>query len=157
MIYTIGYTRLTQDAIATIRASLGALLVDVRSSPFSRKPGFSRKALAARFADDYLFLGDHLGGRTTITAHGIETLRNAPRNLLLLCLEEAPGDCHRHHAICAPHFPEAVHIFQDELFTAGELARALLHPEDSAEGEYSVIGNLAAILAQTAQPAQFAT
>jgi hypothetical protein len=30
-------------------------------------------------------------------------------------MEEAPGDCHRHRDICAPHVPEAVHIFRDEL------------------------------------------
>jgi hypothetical protein len=44
---------------------------------------------------------------------------------LLLCAEEAPGDCHRHHDICGPHFPGAVHIFCDELFTAGALQEAI--------------------------------
>jgi hypothetical protein len=38
-------------------------------------------------------------------------------------MEEAPGDCHRHHAICGPHFPAAVHIFRDEQFTAKNAAR----------------------------------
>jgi hypothetical protein len=40
-------------------------------------------------------------------------------------MEEAPGDCHRHHAICGPHFPEAIHIFRDEQFTVGALQAAL--------------------------------
>jgi hypothetical protein len=40
-------------------------------------------------------------------------------------MEEAPGDCHRHHAICGPHFPAAVHIFRDEQFTAKMLQDAL--------------------------------
>jgi len=40
-------------------------------------------------------------------------------------MEEAPGDCHRHLAICGPHFPEAIHIFRDEQFTARALQVAL--------------------------------
>jgi hypothetical protein len=42
-------------------------------------------------------------------------------------MEEAPGDCH--HAICGPHFPDAVHIFRDQQFTAKALQDAL----DSAD------------------------
>jgi hypothetical protein len=58
---------------------------------------------------------------------GIDRLRlDAERaTLLLLCMEEAPGDCHRHHAICGLHFPAAVHIFRDEQFTAKTLQDAL--------------------------------
>jgi hypothetical protein len=45
--------------------------------------------------------------------------------LILFCMEEAPGDCHRHLAICGPHFPEAIHIFRDGQFTARALRVAL--------------------------------
>ena len=58
----------------------------------------------------------------------------------MLCAEEAPGDCHRHHDICGPHFPDAVHIFRDELFTAGALQEALNAGPDA---DYEICGDVA--------------
>lgn len=46
MIYTLGYQRHTPDTLSALLDSLRVeSLIDVRSSPSSRKPGFSRKAL----------------------------------------------------------------------------------------------------------------
>ena len=46
-LYTIGYEgRSLQDFIADLRGSGIALLADVREAPVSRKPGFSKSALA---------------------------------------------------------------------------------------------------------------
>jgi hypothetical protein len=45
--------------------------------------------------------------------------------LILLCMEEAPGECHRHFDICAPYFPNALHIYRNEIVKCVELGRAL--------------------------------
>ena len=43
-----------------------------------------------------------------------------------MCAEAAPQDCHRHHAICGPHFPQAVHLCGNQRgMTARELQAKL--------------------------------
>jgi uncharacterized protein (DUF488 family) len=47
-IYTIGYEKATLDAvIATLLGAGVAVLIDVRDRPISRRPGFSKRQLAA--------------------------------------------------------------------------------------------------------------
>jgi uncharacterized protein (DUF488 family) len=128
MIYTIGYQRITQGQLLHAAQTFGATVVDVRSVPSSRKPGFSRRALEAALGPRYEWHGDKLGGRPGPTADGLAWLARQTRSVLLLCLEEAPGDCHRHHAIGAPLAQRGVevrHICKDQVFTAAELALAL--------------------------------
>ena len=128
MIFTIGYQRLDNNRLMQVVGALNALLIDVRSNPQSRKPGFSQKALRETFGAAYLWLGDCLGGKTPVTEHGLSQLdvyENHPtHHCLLLCMEEAPGECHPHHAICGPHFPDAIHLFRDHGMTARELSQA---------------------------------
>lgn len=51
-LYTIGYEGVSMEAfLETLRHHAVAELVDVRQAPVSRRPGFSRKALAAALAD----------------------------------------------------------------------------------------------------------
>ena len=127
LIYTIGYQRLTSRRLEKIVGDLDAILVDCRYRPFSQRLEFSGDRLAEQFGARYQQRGHELGGHGHTTVDGIDRLRlDAERaTLLLLCMEEAPGDCHRHHAICGPHFPAAVHIFRDEQFTAKTLQDAL--------------------------------
>jgi hypothetical protein len=127
LIYTIGYQRLTSRRLEKIVGDLDAILVDCRYRPFSQRPEFSGDRLAEQFGARYQQRGHELGGHGHTTVDGIDRLRlDAERaTLILLCMEEAPGDCHRHHAICGPHFPAAVHIFRDEQFTAKTLQDAL--------------------------------
>jgi uncharacterized protein (DUF488 family) len=127
MIYTIGYQRLTSRRLEKIVGELNAILVDCRYRPFSQRPEFGGDRLAEQFGSRYQQRGHELGGHGHTTAAGIDRLRLDAEHatLILLCMEEAPGDCHRHHAICGPHFPEAIHVFRDEQFTAGALQAAL--------------------------------
>lgn len=143
MIYTIGYQRLAPQRLQEIVTGLDATLMDCRHVPTSRKPGFSGKALRELLGPRYVQAGDNLGGRGFTTDVGIKALREASRgrNVVLLCMEEAPGDCHRHFTICGPHFPEAIHIYQDELVTAAELERA--NQEDT---DYEIAGSLEEML-----------
>jgi hypothetical protein len=141
-LYSIGYQRLAVARLAEIVDALGAVLVDCRYRPYSQRPEFTGAALAARFGERYQQRGAELGGFGHTTAAGITRLRQdaASRNVLLMCMEEAPGDCHRHHAICWPAIPEAIHIYREELITAAALQAALDAGDDA---EYEVCGDVA--------------
>ena len=122
---TIGYERATVDqllgALADARVEL---LVDVRAVANSRRPGFSKKALAAHLAGsgiDYLHLralGTPADGRAAarsgrsaemrrifaehmLTAEAADALTalsdivSDGRRVCLLCFEADPADCHR--------------------------------------------------------------
>jgi uncharacterized protein (DUF488 family) len=146
MLYTIGYQRLTPQRLAQFVDALQALLVDCRHKPSSRIAGFGRYQLEQRFGMRYAWRGSILGGSGNTTSEGFRYLREVSRgdgNLLLMCMEEAPGDCHRHHDICARHFPDAIHIFQDELFTARALQAAI-----DQGGDYEISGDVADIISR---------
>lgn len=126
MIFTVGYQRLSPDALAELARQLDATVVDVRSVPTSRKRGFGRHQLASLLGARYVWRGDMLGGRAPERprwAEGLEWLRAQPGNLLLLCLEEAPADCHRHEIALALGAPVA-HVYQVEVIEAAELERS---------------------------------
>lgn len=139
MIYTIGYQRLTAEQLQTVVTKLGAMLIDCRAKPVSRRAGFGGRQLEARFKGRYIQAGHFLGGFEQTTEPGLQWLRDmaAQGNVILMCMEEAPGECHRHHLICGPHFPEATHIYQDELLTAESLQSAI-----DRDTDYEIIGSL---------------
>ena len=67
-IYTIGHSNVTADTIIDLLNEHGiGMLVDVRSSPYSRySPQFNREQLARaldKAGIEYAFAGAHLGGR----------------------------------------------------------------------------------------------
>ena len=121
-IFTIGHSNnKIEDIISWLKKNSIAILVDVRSVPYSRYvPQANREAiqLASNNAGiKYVFMGDQLGGRPA----GIETkdnlgncdysklastdkfreglkylLKGAEENALcILCSEEDPAKCHR--------------------------------------------------------------
>jgi uncharacterized protein (DUF488 family) len=144
MIFTIGYERLQPARLKEIAYGIDALVIDVRHVPRSRKPGWSMSRLLETLGHDgYTTMGNVLGGRGHTSSAGINTLDglSCARDVILLCLEEAPGHCHRHHDICGPHFPRAIHIYQDELLRAGDLSEAI-----RTEGYYDQIGSLAELI-----------
>jgi uncharacterized protein (DUF488 family) len=48
LLYTIGYEKtLLKDVVSTVAAARVATLIDVRDRPISRRPGFSKRQLAA--------------------------------------------------------------------------------------------------------------
>lgn len=145
MIFTIGYRRITTNDLIRIAFALSAVVIDCRARQGFAKSGFGKRQLAAILGDAYKDHGHHLGGGGNVRPSGIDFLRpfaeSPDENVLLLCAEEAPGDCHRHHDITAPHFPMAIHIYRDELVTSGALARAI----ETGEG-YESIGSLSEIL-----------
>jgi uncharacterized protein (DUF488 family) len=51
-LYTIGYEKaLLRDVLATLAEAGVAILIDVRDRPISRRPGFSKRQLAAAIED----------------------------------------------------------------------------------------------------------
>jgi uncharacterized protein (DUF488 family) len=124
-LFTIGYQAATQaEVIGRLRAAGVAVLIDVRAVAASRRPGFSKRLLAAGLAEasiDYVHLralGTPAAGRAAARAgrtaemHSIYTdyLDHEPaaetalaeaqaiagaRPAALLCLEADAAICHR--------------------------------------------------------------
>jgi uncharacterized protein (DUF488 family) len=123
-LFTIGYEGSTQaDFIAALKAARVERVIDVRSVPLSRKPGFSKNVLKAGLADagiDYVHLkplGTPPDGRTAARAGKRAELERiysaqldqpeaivaaaqmrefaAEKPSALLCFERDPQICHR--------------------------------------------------------------
>lgn len=118
MIYSIGYARMTLEALEqTLRERNIDLLIDVRSVPYSRKPGFNRNRLEKQFGVEvYVWKGDILGGKYGPAQEaGIDFLRRLDREgrQVLMCMENDPRDCHRYQDIgvrLLEHGIDVVHL-----------------------------------------------
>jgi len=124
-VYTIGHSNHTREKLLELLRQYGIeLLVDVRSSPYSRyNLQFNKKDLAAFITEngiEYSFQGNSLGGRPNDPscydgnelnyskvrekewfndglAHVCWEASN--RVIALLCAEEDPHECHRQHLV----------------------------------------------------------
>ncbi|MCS6779517.1 MAG: DUF488 domain-containing protein [Geminicoccaceae bacterium] len=122
---TIGYALATPAGlVAALRAAGIELLVDVRAVPASRRPGFSKRQLAAALEEAGIAyrhmkgLGTPAAGRDAARAGRLDAFERifrehlagleaqaelaelarliaAGRRLCLLCLEAEPAHCHR--------------------------------------------------------------
>ncbi len=124
-IYTIGHGRLTINEIMRLLVvNIINTVVDVRSVPYSRiSPQFNKRKLERTFPEsgiEYRFAGKYLGGfpggqkpespgnpdweavaATSLFQRGIRRLKELAetRDIVLLCAEENPYRCHRHHLV----------------------------------------------------------
>jgi uncharacterized protein (DUF488 family) len=124
-IFTIGYEQSRPDVVlSALKAARVQILVDTRAVAASRKPGFSKRALAASLDEAgiaYLHLqklGTPADGRAAARAGRLDTLWriydkhlkthdaveamdellaivSAGKRVCLLCFERDPGHCHR--------------------------------------------------------------
>jgi uncharacterized protein (DUF488 family) len=123
-LFTIGYEGATVGAFLEALVAAGVkTLIDVRALPLSRKPGFSKRSLAAAAAErgiDYRHLqrlGTPAEGRNAARARDTATMRRVYLDHLeapdaraemamlidqaraspsaLLCFERKPAECHR--------------------------------------------------------------
>ena len=105
MLYSIGYEgRSVLALINELRSRRVNILVDVRSKPFSRKPGFSKQALEKSLEAaglGYLWLGKTLGGFGEIAEGDIRQLATwqEDHTACLMCFERDPKGCHRDYNI----------------------------------------------------------
>lgn len=123
-VYTIGYENAAiEDLIATLRLSNVDRVIDVRESPYSKRPEFSADALAAslkNYGIDYTHireLGNPPAGREAMRIGHMAVFREiiathldsekgqagleravalaAEERVCLLCMERAARHCHR--------------------------------------------------------------
>jgi uncharacterized protein (DUF488 family) len=143
-VYTIGYQGATMPSfLAALTAARVELLVDVRAVASSRRPGFSKTALAANLDGahiKYLHLrglgtpadgraaarsGRHAEMRRIFTAHlatdvareqleDLTELVRSGQRIVLLCFEADPEHCHR--SIVASALGERIPIRVEHLF-----------------------------------------
>jgi uncharacterized protein (DUF488 family) len=124
-IYTIGHSNhLMPDFIKILQNNSIDTLVDIRSSPYSKHvPHFNKKPLEQSMESahiQYRFLGDKIGGKPRSKEYYIDgevnyhllakTLKfkegirelvilSKDHKVVLMCSEEDPYHCHRHHLI----------------------------------------------------------
>lgn len=106
-IFTIGYSNKSINTfIEKLNENKITLVIDVRSKPYSRNPQFNRTYLE-KYLDNrgvnYLFMGDCLGG-LEINHNFNEAIEEVIRlskiqNLVLMCVEKNPKDCHRYQVL----------------------------------------------------------
>jgi len=125
MIYTIGHSNMTQESFALILKSFEIdIVVDVRSSPYSKfVPHFNRENIKKSLIENgmrYIFIGDYIGGKPRDKKYyenggvnyrliaqsdryieGINRILelNNENEIVLMCSEEDPYNCHRHNLI----------------------------------------------------------
>lgn len=101
-IYTLGYANWSIAEVDRRLRDLDAWLADVRQSPHTTKPGFSRPELADRLGDRY----DHIpalgnvnykDGPIELKApdEGLEQIRTRGLPVVLMCGCASPATCHR--------------------------------------------------------------
>ena len=141
-IYTIGHSNhLMPDFLSLLQKNSIDTLVDIRSSPYSKHvPHFNKKPLqesVENTALTYTFLGDKIGGKPRSQEYYIDgevnynllsktlkfkegirqlILLSRDQQIVLMCSEEDPYHCHRHHLI-APQLLKkgikVIHIRKD--------------------------------------------
>ena len=125
MIYTIGHSNMTSESFVEVLESFEiGTVVDVRSSPYSKFVShFNRENIKKKLVENgmrYIFLGDYIGGkprdkkyyengnvnyrliaRSDRYSEGINRIieLNNKNDLVLMCSEEDPYNCHRHNLI----------------------------------------------------------
>ncbi|WP_439623403.1 hypothetical protein [Gemmata sp.] len=139
-IYSVGYAQHSPDSLKELVTRLRATLVDVRSRPSGRvKRGFSKADLTALLGDRYEWHGKDLGGMGQgATPAGIERLAKDDRRLILMCMEDAPGDCHRFQSVGLQLLLKGIevhHVYHDWVITTSALKAALDDPDPEAEPE----------------------
>lgn len=135
-VYSIGYENLEPATLKHLATATDSTVVDVRASPRSRRRGFGRRQLEALLGDRYAArpdLGNH--ARTGLTWDGgIDWLLRMPRDVILLCREASPGDCHRHALMLEidarrrqRKLPpiDLAHIYEDHLVLIADLEQAI--------------------------------
>lgn len=136
MIYTIGYQKNTFKQIEQIMDDKDIdLLVDVRSWPYSRNPmkqEFNKNRLQEFLEEKYLWIGNLCGGKSGMPVSEKCIIKinedlhyGRGFNLLLMCMENHPCDCHRMYDISRRLMKigvEVIHLFNGKEMTTGELS-----------------------------------
>lgn len=124
-IHTIGHSNHPmEDFIKILQENSIDTVIDVRSSPYSKHVSHYNKKLLAESMENaslqYIFLGSKIGGKPRDPKYYLDGEVNYPllsktlkfkeglreimllseeHNMVLMCSEENPYQCHRHHLI----------------------------------------------------------
>jgi uncharacterized protein (DUF488 family) len=135
-IFTIGHSnQLFSSLLELIKKNDINLLVDVRTSPYSKySPHFNKKPLMKALVEsqvEYVYLGNKIGGKPKdkkfyhddkLVYHllenddnyheGLEELLRLTEDyrIVVMCSEEDPYRCHRHHLISQSLLKRGFHI-----------------------------------------------
>ena len=101
-VYTLGYSGRKPAEILQIAEGLDAVVFDVRFSPRSRVPHWSRKRLTELLGDRYLHIRalgnrNYRGGPIELEDFpaGLELIQDSERPVILMCACKDPAICHR--------------------------------------------------------------
>ena len=137
IVYTVGHSNIElENFINLLNLHQIKFLVDVRSTPYSKYiPQFNRKNIELSLENrgiEYCYLGDKIGGKpkdkkyytngniqydliekTEAFKDGISTIINiaAHKKIVLMCSEENPYKCHRHHLIAQNLLNHGLRVF----------------------------------------------
>jgi ATP-dependent DNA helicase RecQ len=107
-VFTVGYADKTlSDLLKLMSAHKIALLIDVRSIPFSRKKEFNRLSLERALGKRYCWDGGRLGGLSGERCEGYDAglqglaEKGQTQNICVMCMEKNPDQCHRKRWIAA--------------------------------------------------------
>lgn len=168
-LYTIGHgNRKPEDFLALLRNFNIEYLIDVRSQPYSKfNPQFNQndiKFFLERHGIKYVFMGDTIGGRPKDTScydeegkvdyealktkdfflQGIDRLKTAYNkdiNVVIMCSESKPCECHRSKLIGRVLNTE--HIFLKHIDENGKLKdqTTVINELNKGLSEFDLFGN----------------
>jgi uncharacterized protein (DUF488 family) len=136
-VYTIGHSNLKFDEFLKLLNTYKIqVVVDVRSVPYSKYAfEFNKEDTNSKLQNsgiDYLYLGDKLGGIPKDEKYYVDVERSydlieenkeyqegisrlmkiaGPRRTAIMCSEENPDRCHRHHLIAQTLLRKGVIVF----------------------------------------------
>ena len=137
IVYTVGHSNIElENFIKLLNLHQIKFLVDIRSAPYSKYvPQFNKKNIELGLENsgiEYNYFGDKIGGKpkdkkyyineevkygliekTEAFKDGISTIINiaAHKKIVLMCSEENPYKCHRHHLIAQNLLKRGLKVF----------------------------------------------
>ena len=149
IVYTVGHSNIELEKfIKLLNLHQIKFLVDVRSAPYSKYvPQFNKKNIELSLKNsgiEYNYLGDKIGGKPKDKKYyvhgevqynliekdeafkdGISTIINiaAHKKIVLMCSEENPYKCHRHHLIAQNLLNHGLKVFHLRSNGSLEMAR----------------------------------
>lgn len=136
-IYTLGYAHWSIDDVESVLAEYDAVLVDIRRSPHTTKPGFDEAELNARFSERYVHVpafgnDNYKGGSVQLVdpERGIDEIRREDRPPILMCGCQFPKQCHR--SVVATLLADRLGGVVEHLRSPGERVQLELFGDDSS-------------------------
>ncbi|MBN1123021.1 MAG: DUF488 domain-containing protein [Anaerolineae bacterium] len=133
-VYTFGYEKRKPEELLCEVERLDAVVIDVRFKPYSRVKGWGRKDLESMLGERYRWVqafgneGYKSGSLALMDVEAgcreVAPLLEAGSNLILLCYEANPAECHR--SVVAEILRERFGVGVEHLRSGGGVQASLL-------------------------------